>query len=100
MTDKRGWALVTGASGGLGAEFARQLAARGYDLVITARRRGRLTELADALAKAHGTRVEVIESDLAVGGAATSIVRELDARSIEPTLVVNNAGVGPHGSVV
>ena len=84
-------ALVTGASSGIGAEFARQLAARGHDLVLVARRTERLEELADAL---PGDPV-VISHDLA--NDAASLPPELERRGIVVDLLVNNAGFGTHG---
>jgi short-subunit dehydrogenase len=90
------WALVTGASSGLGAEFARQLAGRGYDVVLVARRRDRLEKLAGEL-MAHGRGTIVLGQDLASAGAVTSLLQELDARGIAPELLVNNAGVGMYG---
>ena len=84
-------ALVTGASSGIGAEFARQLAARGYELVLVARRAERLEELAAAL---PGEPV-VIPHDLANDAAA--LPPELERRGISVDLLVNNAGFGSHG---
>lgn len=84
-------ALVTGASSGIGAEFARQLADRGHDVVLVARRAERLEELADEL---PGDPV-VIPHDLA--NDAASLPAELKRRGIEVELLVNNAGFGSHG---
>jgi len=60
----KNYALITGASAGLGAEFARQLADRGHNLVLVARREDRLRELADDLATQHKVEVEIIAADL------------------------------------
>jgi len=94
---QRGHALVTGASGGIGAAFARALAARGNDLVLTARRRERLDELATELRQAHGIAVVVIVSDLADPSAATTLHAEIDLRGIVIGTLVNNAGYGVTG---
>ncbi|MFJ1704449.1 SDR family NAD(P)-dependent oxidoreductase [Kitasatospora sp. NPDC088346] len=90
-------ALVTGASSGLGAEFAAQLAARGHDLVLTARSADRLRALAADLRLAHGVRVDVVVQDLAEPGAARLIAAELDALGRTVDLLVNNAGFGTCG---
>ena len=58
------WALITGASSGIGAEFARRLAAHGMHLVLTARRKELLEKLADELHTRHGTKTEIIVGDL------------------------------------
>ncbi len=88
------WALVTGASSGLGADFARELAARGADLVLVARREERLRSLAGELTAAHGIRVHLIPMDLAVPGAAAHLVEQLDDLGVAPDLLINNAGAG------
>jgi short-subunit dehydrogenase len=90
-------ALITGASSGFGAEFARRLAAAGADVVLVARRQDRLEALADELGSAHGTRAHVIVADLAVTGAAAALVDELDASGIVVDALVNNAGLGIDG---
>jgi short-subunit dehydrogenase len=89
-------ALVTGASAGIGAEFARQLAARGCDLVITARRGERLQALASELRGRHGVAVQVIADDLADPGAPARIIAA--TTSTGPIdILVNNAGYGVPG---
>jgi short-subunit dehydrogenase len=93
-------ALVTGASSGLGAAFARLLAARGADLVITARRADNLAALATELREKHHVDVHVIALDLAEVGAAGKLFAgtEGDGRPID--VLVNNAGGGIHGFFV
>jgi short-subunit dehydrogenase len=85
-------ALITGASSGLGEEFARQLAARGSDLVLVARRLDRLDALADDLRSTHGVTVTTLASDLSAPGAAAALADELAARDIPVHTLVNNAG--------
>ena len=92
-------ALITGASAGIGAEFARQLAARGFDLVLVARRADRLTELAETLTATFKINCEVLAADLAheAGVAAVEArIRTLDTL----TVLVNNAGFGTLGKLV
>ncbi len=91
-------ALVTGASKGLGAEFARALAAGGADLVLVARSAGALKELADELVDRHGVKATVIAADLSAQHAARTVVDELDKRGLQIDLLVNNAGLGQTGS--
>ncbi|WP_292021370.1 SDR family oxidoreductase [Maritimibacter sp. UBA3975] len=88
----KGWALITGASSGLGREFARLAAADGWNLVISARR----TEELDALAAELSTDVVVVTADLSQPGAADTLWDQAsDGRDID--LLVNNAGIGVHG---
>lgn len=84
-------AVITGASSGLGAEFARQLAARGADLVVVARDRSALDALAAEIGPRHGVRVEVLVADL-LDESALAEVEERLAEGVD--VLVNNAGFG------
>ncbi len=97
---KRGWAIVTGASSGMGVEFSKQLARRGYDLVLVARRLDRLDALATELKETMRVEAVAISCDLGVPGAAAKLVAELDARKIAPSALVNNAGFGAQGVAI
>jgi short-subunit dehydrogenase len=87
---------VTGASGGIGAAFATALAARGFDLVLVARGRPRLDELAQRLRRAHGVEVDVLSADLC---SATDLRRIAERLAADPQLevLVNNAGAASVG---
>ena len=91
-------ALITGASSGLGAEYATQLAARGADVVLVARREDRLRELADRLTRDHGVRAASVPLDLTRADAAAALRRELDERRLRVQTLVNNAGFGMKGA--
>ncbi|WP_240694697.1 SDR family oxidoreductase [Cryobacterium sp. SO1] len=93
-------ALITGASSGLGVGFAHELARRGADLVLTARRLERLEALAVDLAEKYGTVSTVIPLDLAESGAVPELVRDLTDREIRVATLINNAGFGHFGTLV
>ena len=94
---RRPTALVTGASSGLGEEFARLLAQRQIDVVLVARREDRLSSLAAELTEAHGIRAQVVALDLADPGAAAELKREYDYRQQQIDFLINNAGFASHG---
>jgi len=90
-------ALITGASSGLGEIFAHQLARHKFDLVLTARREGRLGSVALKARKFGAARVEIIPADLSRRGAAEEICLELTKRGTAIDYLVNNAGFGTSG---
>jgi hypothetical protein len=85
--------LITGASAGLGAEFARQCAKRGEPLALAARRRDRM----EALVAELGGEVHIFEADLSKEGAAASLIAELEAEGLSVGTLINNAGFGLAG---
>jgi len=93
-------ALITGASAGIGKELARQFAAGGHDLILTARRQVELEKLANELASAHGVTVIVISVDLAESMAPQKLFDEVLARGLQVDVLVNNAGFGIYGPFV
>ena len=91
------WALVTGASAGIGLALARQLAAGGAHLVLTARRTDRLQKLAAELVDKHRVRIEVLPSNLINAEAPAELHAFTLRKGIEIELLVNNAGFGAYG---
>jgi short-subunit dehydrogenase len=92
-------ALVTGASSGIGADLARELAQRGHGVTLVARREARLTELATELHRAHGVRSEVVALDLTDPGARGGLPGILADRGLSVDVLVNNAGFSTTGPV-
>lgn len=90
-------ALVTGASTGIGMEFAGVFAREGYDLFLVGRGGERLAQVRDALAGAYGIAATYLEMDLSVVGAPEALVEALDAQGVTIDVLVNNAGVGVWG---
>ncbi len=91
------FALVTGASSGIGASFAKTLAARGRNLVLVARSQDKLDRLKTELSSKPGLRIEVIVQDLSVPHSASQLASLLSERGIEIDLLINNAGFGAQG---
>ena len=89
------WALITGASAGIGAEFARQLSEMGLNLVVVARRRKRLEDLARDLESKNKVQVRIVTADLSEPDFLPGILSVTN--SIEVGLLVNNAGFGLAG---
>jgi short-subunit dehydrogenase len=88
------WALVTGASSGLGLDFAHALAEKGNDVVLAARREEPMERLADELRSLYGVKTRVVALDLSGDGAAASLKSRLDADGIVIHTLINNAGHG------
>ena len=93
------WALVTGASSGIGAEFASQLGERGTNLVLTARRQDRLEALAKDIREQHAVQTKVVPGDLTDPELPARLVDVLHESEIELDLLVNNAGFGDVGAL-
>ena len=89
------WAIVTGASSGIGVEFARQLAAKGLNLILIARRKDRLDALAEELSGKHQITVKTLEVDLGASDFLEKVREGTDG--LEVGLLVNNAGVAVNG---
>ena len=94
-------ALITGSSGGIGEEFAVQLAERGADLVLVARREDKLAQLRDRIVGKHPDRtVDVIAADLAEPGSGAELAKKVGALGRTIDVLVNNAGVGLHSNFI
>ena len=91
-------ALVTGASSGIGAALARQLAAQGVHLVLVARSQERLQALAQELGARHGVRARALAADLAQPGCGAALLARVQALGETADILVNNAGLGTYGA--
>ncbi|SFS12048.1 hypothetical protein SAMN05216570_2604 [Dyella sp. OK004] len=98
MPPSRPLSLITGASAGIGAAFARDLAARGHDLVLTARRVDRLETLAEELRQQYRSQVTVLPCDLADPAAPEQLSHALTQRELHVDWLINNAGYGVPGT--
>lgn len=92
----RGWAVVTGASGGIGEALAREFAADGYDIVLAARSADKLASVAEAL-QALGSRTRVVAVDLQTREGPRELFDQTEGQGIEASALVNNAGFGLTG---
>jgi uncharacterized protein len=90
-------AVVTGASSGIGSEIAREIAKRGLNLTLVARREDRLKSLAEELGREHGVRAEIVAADIASEDGRESLFKELESRGRDVDVLVNNAGFGSAG---
>jgi uncharacterized protein len=88
------WALVTGASSGLGSHFARQLGRKGYNLFLTARREERLNELKDRILKECDIRIEICVGDLALDATRQKLYETTEGAGLSIDVLINNAGFG------
>src|ERR1700730_2476432 len=91
------WALVTGASAGIGREIAKQLAAEGAHLVLVARRADRLAQLAEEIAQNYAVRCEICVADLTRPEASQEILRFTQEKELPIEVLINNAGFGING---
>jgi uncharacterized protein len=91
-------ALVTGASSGIGASLARELAGRGHTTILVARREDALHQLANELSAEHGTHSEVITADLSSEEGRTNLAAAVDGLGLDVEILVNNAGFGGFGA--
>jgi short-subunit dehydrogenase len=90
-------ALVTGASSGIGAEFARYHARKGGDLVLTARSQNKLEALSAEIEAAHGVRAHVVAVDLGTPDGPAELIRQVEALGLQIDILINNAGFGGQG---
>jgi len=93
-------AVVTGASSGLGVDFARSLARRKVDVILTARREDRLKEVAAEVSGRFGVTAHVLPHDLGSPEAAEGLAAKIDERGLAPNILVNNAGFGLNGPFI
>jgi short-subunit dehydrogenase len=94
----KGRALITGASGGIGLELAREFAAHGHPVILIARNEGRLKDVAAELTRAHSVDATVIPSDLGERNGPAALFNEVQRRNLEVEILVNNAGIMDTGA--
>ena len=92
------FSVVTGASRGIGAEYARALGSRGHDLLLVAREKSRLTELAKEISQAHSVKVDIEVLDLSLPDAAQRLYMATRERREDINILINNAGFGVYGA--
>jgi short-subunit dehydrogenase len=98
MNIENSTALITGSSGGIGEEFAVQMAKRGVNLILVARREDKLAQLRDRLLQSRpGLTIDIITADLSIPGSAADLAARVGALGRQVDILVNNAGVGQHG---
>ena len=97
MKEKKGLALVTGASYGIGAELARRFAQKGHDLVVVARSKNRLENLAQSISIEYDQQVFTEACDLCDADERADLLRRLREQKLMPDILVNNAGIGSNG---
>ncbi len=93
-------ALVTGASSGIGVEFAKLLAKDNYDLILTARSKETLNAIAEELRRQYSINITVIPHDLSLPGAGIELSQKVAEKGLEVDILINNAGFGDHGQFV
>lgn len=98
--DPNSTALVTGASSGIGVEFAHELARRGHGIALVARREGRLTELAKEIADRYAVRTDAFACDLADPASRDQLAAAVEKAGLTVEVLVNNAGFGGHSEFV
>lgn len=98
LPSETGTCLITGASAGIGTEFARQIAARGYNVTLAARRIERLTELAAELEDEHDVRAVAVACDVTDAEQRQELLDSIDARGDKIDILINNAGIGTEGA--
>jgi short-subunit dehydrogenase len=89
--------LITGASGGIGKEFAQIFARKGYNLVLVARNENKLQQIAKSFEKEYDIRVTVLSFDLSQTNSASKLYSEIKDRKIQIDILINNAGIGDYG---
>jgi len=94
------WALVTGASAGLGEDFSYLLAEMGCNLILAARRHDRLKKLAETLTESYGVETFVVPCDLSMPDAASGLYAQVQAKGLVVDILINNAGIGNFGNFV